>query len=79
MATLDRPGTEMQDAPAPAAERRLVTVLFADVVDSTSLAERMDPEDWSGAIRSVLAIVSSAVDRFGGTVARRMGDGLLLG
>jgi class 3 adenylate cyclase len=59
------------------AERRLVTVLFADVVDSTSLAERMDPEDWSGAIRSVLALMSAPVKRYGGTVASLMGDGLL--
>jgi len=59
------------------AERRLVTVLFADVVDSTSLAERMDPEDWSGAIRSVLSLMSAPVKRYGGTVAALMGDGLL--
>jgi class 3 adenylate cyclase/tetratricopeptide (TPR) repeat protein len=59
------------------AERRLVTVLFADVVDSTSLAERMDPEDWSGAIRSVLSLMSAPVKRYGGTVASLMGDGLL--
>lgn len=62
---------------AAAAERRLVTVLFADVVDSTSLAERMDPEDWSGAIRSVLTLMSAPVKRYGGTVASLMGDGLL--
>ncbi len=59
------------------AERRLVTVLFADVVDSTSLAERMDPEDWSGAIRTVLSLMSAPVKRYGGTVAALMGDGLL--
>ncbi|CAN5415252.1 adenylate/guanylate cyclase domain-containing protein [soil metagenome] len=62
---------------AAAAERRLVTILFADVVDSTSLAERMDPEDWSEAIRSVLALMSGPVERYGGRVARLMGDGLL--
>ena len=66
--------TELETA---AAERRLVTVLFADVVDSTSLAERMDPEDWSGAIRSVLGLMSTPIERYGGTVAQRMGDGLL--
>jgi class 3 adenylate cyclase len=63
--------------PAAAAERRLVSVLFADLVDSTSLAERMDPEDWSGAIRRVLDLVSTPVERYGGTVAQRLGDGLL--
>jgi hypothetical protein len=60
-----------------AAEGRPVTVLFADVVDSTSLAERVDPEDWSGAIRSVLTLMSAPVRRYGGTVASLMGDGLL--
>jgi class 3 adenylate cyclase/tetratricopeptide (TPR) repeat protein len=63
--------------PAAAAERRLVSVLFADLVDSTSLAERMDPEDWSGAIRRVLDLMSTPVERYGGTVAQRLGDGLL--
>ncbi|HEV8054343.1 MAG TPA: adenylate/guanylate cyclase domain-containing protein, partial [Candidatus Limnocylindrales bacterium] len=51
--------------------------LFADVVDSTALGERMDPEDWSGAMRAVLALMSERVERYGGTVARLMGDGLL--
>jgi class 3 adenylate cyclase/tetratricopeptide (TPR) repeat protein len=64
-------------AETAAAERRLVTVLFADVVGSTSLAERMDPEDWSGVIRAVLDLMSVPIERYGGTVAQRMGDGLL--
>jgi class 3 adenylate cyclase/tetratricopeptide (TPR) repeat protein len=64
-------------AETAAAERRLVSLLFADVVDSTSLAERMDPEDWSGAIRAVLDLMSVPIERYGGTVAQRMGDGLL--
>jgi class 3 adenylate cyclase len=62
---------------AAAQERRPITALFADVVDSTSLAERMDPEDWSGAIRRTLDLMSGPVERYGGTVAQRMGDGLL--
>ena len=65
------------EIPTAAAERRLVTVLFADVVDSTSLAERMDPEDWSGAIRATLGLMSGPIERYGGTVAQLMGDGLL--
>lgn len=65
------------ESPTAAAERRLVTVLFADVVDSTALAERMDPEDWSGAIRATLALMSVPIERYGGTVAQLMGDGLL--
>jgi len=69
-----RVGPESQ---AATAERRLVTVLFADVVDSTSLAEQMDPEDWSEIIRRLLALMSAPVERYGGRVARLMGDGLL--
>ncbi|MEO7117592.1 MAG: adenylate/guanylate cyclase domain-containing protein [Candidatus Limnocylindrales bacterium] len=65
------------DTPTAAAERRLVTVLFADVVDSTALAERMDPEDWSGAIRATLALMTAPIGRYGGTVAQLIGDGLL--
>lgn len=62
---------------ATTAERRLVSALFADVVGSTALADRMDPEDWSAAIRRVLAIMTTPLERYGGTVVRVMGDGLL--
>ena len=65
-----------QSAPA-IAERRLVTALFADVVGSTSLADRLDPEDWSAAIGQVVQLMSGPVERFGGVVVRVMGDGLL--
>jgi class 3 adenylate cyclase/tetratricopeptide (TPR) repeat protein len=51
--------------------------LFADVVGSTSLADRMDPEDWSAAMRSVIALMTTAVERNGGSVIRLMGDGML--
>jgi class 3 adenylate cyclase len=74
--TLPHSKTETTETTA-AAERRLVTVLFADVVDSTALAARMDPEDWSGAIRAVLALMSAPVKRYGGSIASLMGDGLL--
>ncbi len=69
--------TTSTEPQAAAQERRLITAVFADVVDSTSLAERMDPEDWSGAIRRVLDLMSIPIERYGGTVAQRMGDGLL--
>ena len=59
------------------AERRRVTVLFADLVGSTSIAGQLDPEDLRGLIRAYLAACSSVVQRFGGHVAQYLGDGIL--
>ena len=60
------------------AERRQVTVLFADLVGSTAMASRMDPEDLREVISSYQKTAVDTVDRFGGFVARYMGDGLLV-
>jgi class 3 adenylate cyclase/predicted ATPase len=74
----DRPGV-----PAPArqradrTERRQVTILFCDLVDSTALANRLDPEDLRGVINTCLETCTAAVNRFEGQVARLMGDGLM--
>ena len=62
---------------ASTAERRLVTALFADIVDSTAIAERLDPEDWSAAIGRAIELMKAPVERHGGIVVRVMGDGLL--
>jgi class 3 adenylate cyclase len=62
---------------ATTAERRLVSVLFADVVGSTALADRMDPEDWSAVIRRLIDIMAASVTRYGGSVVRAMGDGIV--
>jgi class 3 adenylate cyclase len=58
-------------------ERRPVTVLFVDVVGSTSLAEVMDPEDWAATMEGAMSVMSGAVERFGGWVASHTGDGLM--
>ena len=63
--------------PIPPTERRQVTILFADIVGSTALAERMDPEDLSRVIDGALQRMADAVLDAGGTVGRMMGDGLL--
>jgi class 3 adenylate cyclase/tetratricopeptide (TPR) repeat protein len=64
--------------PAPAAEtRRVVTALFADVVGSTALGERMDPEDFGALMESAVGRMVSAVDALGGSVEHLAGDGLL--
>ncbi len=59
------------------AERRQITVLFCDLVGSTELAHRLDPEDASALIRRYQDACSAAVARFDGYVAKFMGDGLL--
>jgi len=58
-------------------ERRHLTVLFCDLVDSTISAARMDPEDWRAAIAAYHRAAAEAVTRFGGHVAKFMGDGVM--
>jgi class 3 adenylate cyclase len=61
-----------------AAERRQVTVMFADLVGSTALSARMDPEDLREVISTYQKCVAGTVQRFGGFVAKYMGDGVLV-
>jgi class 3 adenylate cyclase/tetratricopeptide (TPR) repeat protein len=61
-----------------AAERRQVTVLFSDLVGSTELSSRMDPEDMREVISAYNRTVAETVRRFGGFVAKYMGDGVLV-
>jgi class 3 adenylate cyclase/predicted ATPase len=60
------------------AERRQVTVMFCDLVGSTALSARMDPEDLREVISAYQKCVTETVRRVGGFVARYMGDGVLL-
>jgi class 3 adenylate cyclase/predicted ATPase len=67
-------------APAPAtsgAERRQLTVMFCDLVGSTALATRLDPEDLRDLMGSYHAVVAEEVRQFDGFVAKYMGDGVL--
>ena len=72
---------EAQTAPAasqpPEGERKLVTVLFADVVGSTAMGERLDPELVTEVMNGAFAFMNRAVDHYGGTVSRLMGDAIL--
>jgi DNA-binding SARP family transcriptional activator/class 3 adenylate cyclase len=66
--------------PGPAragAERRLVTVLFADLVDFTGLAERLDPEDLKRVVAPYLDHVRSEIQRFGGHLEKYIGDAVM--
>jgi class 3 adenylate cyclase/tetratricopeptide (TPR) repeat protein len=59
------------------AERRQVTVMFADMVGSTALSAKFDPELLGGLIRRYQDAVAGAIGRYGGFVAKFMGDGVL--
>ena len=85
IANLD--ATSVATSPAPpsapppqevAAERRQVTVMFSDLVGSTALSARMDPEDLREVISAYQKCVAETVQRFGGFVAKYMGDGVLI-
>jgi class 3 adenylate cyclase/predicted ATPase len=60
------------------AERRQLTVVFCDLVGSTALATRLDPEDLREVIAAYHSTVAEAVAAFGGFVAKYMGDGVLV-
>ena len=61
----------------PDAERRPITVMFCDLVGSTSLAARLDAEDWRNLVSAYLDAAEAAVTAFGGHVLKRLGDGLM--
>ena len=66
---------------APAAEavgeRRYLTVMFCDLVDSTGIAARLDAEEWRDLVGAYLDAASAAVTEMGGHVAKKLGDGLM--
>jgi class 3 adenylate cyclase/tetratricopeptide (TPR) repeat protein len=69
---------EPEPKPRDTAERRQVTVMFSDLVGSTALSARMDPEDLREVISAYQKCVAETVQRFGGFVAKYMGDGVLV-
>jgi class 3 adenylate cyclase/tetratricopeptide (TPR) repeat protein len=58
-------------------ERKLVTVLFADVVRSMELAERIDPEEWHRLLDRLFRILAGGVHRYEGTINQYTGDGIM--
>ena len=66
-----------QPVQSDSAERRQLTLMFCDLVGSTALSARLDPEDVRGIIRSYQRCCTELVERNGGFVARYMGDGML--
>ena len=62
----------------PSVERRQLTVLFCDLVGSTSMSSRLDPEELRDVIAAYYRCIADTVERLGGFVARYMGDGALV-
>ena len=62
----------------PEAERRQLTVMFCDLVDSTALAVQLDPEDLREVVQAYQATSAAMIQRFGGYIAQYLGDGLLV-
>jgi len=75
---IPQPATGMEPKTQDTAERRQVTVMFSDLVGSTALSARMDPEDLREVISAYQKCVAETVRRFGGFVAKYMGDGVLV-
>ena len=62
----------------PDAERRQLTVMFCDLVESTKLASQLDPEDLREVVRAYQRVCSDVITRFDGHIAQLLGDGLLV-
>lgn len=58
-------------------ERKPVTILFTDIVGSTSIAEKLDPEEWKEIVNAAHKRISRAVYKYEGTIAQLLGDGVL--
>jgi class 3 adenylate cyclase len=62
----------------PDAERRQLTVLFCDLLDSTVLASQLDPEEWREVVRAYQDTCAKVIARYEGHIAQYLGDGLLV-
>jgi hypothetical protein len=62
----------------PEAERRQLTVMFCDLVDSTKLSSQLDPEEYREVVRAYQRVCSEVITRFNGHIAQLLGDGLLV-
>jgi hypothetical protein len=80
--TQDTPAVEPASPVVPSrpheAERRQLTVMFCDLVDSTTLSSQLDPEDYRDMVRAYQRVCSEIIQRFDGHIAQLLGDGLLV-
>src|SRR5262245_59347781 len=81
LATQDQPSSQVTPrvtaSPPPEAERRQLTVMFCDLVDSTKLSSQLDPEDWRDVVRAYQRVCTDVIQRYDGHIAQLLGDGLL--
>ena len=70
--------SSLSPAASSSAERRQLTVMFCDLVDSTALATMLDPEDLRDIIAEYRDSVAAVVRKYGGTISRYIGDGMLI-
>jgi TOMM system kinase/cyclase fusion protein len=73
-----QPASSSVASPIPEAERRQLTVMFIDIVESTSLSSQLDPEDLREVVRAYQQVCSEVITRFDGHIAQLLGDGLLV-
>lgn len=73
-----QPPSHQGEIPPPDGERRQLTVLFCDLVGSTALSTRLDPEELRELVRAYQAACAEVVERYGGHIAQYLGDGLLV-
>jgi class 3 adenylate cyclase/predicted ATPase len=80
-AAQEQPSSQVEPrspAPPPDAERRQLTVMFCDLVDSTRLSSQLDPEDWRDVVRAYQRVCTEVIQRYDGHIAQYLGDGLLI-
>src|SRR5262249_55850335 len=70
-------GVPLNPVPPLSGERRHLTVVFCDLVNSTTIASRLDPEEWRELVDSYHQAVSEAIRRYDGYVAQYLGDGVM--
>jgi len=73
-----QPASSSAASPTLEAERRQLTVMFIDLVESTSLSAQLDPEDLREIVRAYQQVCSEVITRFDGHIAQLLGDGLLV-
>jgi class 3 adenylate cyclase/predicted ATPase len=76
-----QPATQVEPlspAPPPDAERRQLTVMFCDLVDSTKLSSQLDPEEYREVVRAYQRVCTEVIQRYDGHIAQLLGDGLLV-
>jgi hypothetical protein len=66
------------EARTPEAERRQLTVMFCDLVDSTKLSSQLDPEEYRDVVRQYQRVCTEVIQRYDGHIAQLLGDGLLV-